>query len=290
MLRGTIREDLYLIGGFAMHVDPQRKEIALCAAHFVTNTLQDFRERWSIGIVLGTGWGDVLAMDHAREMSFAEIPGFERLQRLEGHARRLVAGTIAGRPVLALRGRVHCNETPADPALAAMVRLQTEMLFHLGVRTLIITSAVGSLRGALPVGGVGIVNGFVTLYAPEMPLWAGEFCSPEDAMSEFLQAIALEERGPLEAARVGHVMVRGPFFEGRRYDKGLLAATGAGIVGMSMLPEACIAALYGVDALGLGFVTNDDIATHSHEENLARAKASAEHLGAYLARIIARIP
>ncbi len=270
----------------------QREAEAARAAAHVTGHLRGLgREPASqpIGLVLGTGWGDVLEFDQATELPFGEIPGFEGLEGLEGHARRLVIGTLAGKDVLALRGRVHLNEAPADPHVARMVRLQTELLLQLGVRTLIVTSAVGSLRGALPVGGIAIVDGFVTVYAPDMPLWAGEFISPEDTLDPALRAIAHEERGELVTKTVGHVMVRGPFFEGRKYDKALLAATGAGVVGMSMLPEACIAALYGAKVLGLGFVTNDDVAEHSHEENLACAKAAAPHLCGLLARIVARM-
>lgn len=247
------------------------------------------RIRPQIGLVLGTGWGDVLAIRHAKEIPFRRIPGFQALGTLEGHARTLVLGKIAGVPVAVLRGRVHLNEAPQDPAIPRMVRLQTELLFQLGVKTLIVTSAVGALRGALKVGQVALVDGFVTLYAPDMPLYAGEFCSPEDTLDPQLRRVAKRVRGPLTVKEVGHVMVRGPFFEGRRYDKALLAKTGAGVVGMSMLPEACVAALYGARVLGLGFVTNDDVAAHSHEENLAQAKKAAAHLGGFLTRIVARL-
>lgn len=242
-----------------------------------------------IGLVLGTGWGDVLAVDKPVEIPFGDIPGFEGLVALEGHARQLVIGTIAGTDVAVLRGRVHLNEAPADPLVARMVRLQTEMLLRFGVQTLIVTSAVGALRGALAGGQIAAVDGFVTLFAPEMPMWAGEFVSPEDTLDPALRAIAHDECGALTVKDVGHVMVRGPFFEGRKYDKALLAASGAGVVGMSMLPEACIAALYSARVLGLGFVTNDDIAEHSHEENLARAKTAAAHLGGFLTRIVRRL-
>lgn len=242
-----------------------------------------------IGLVLGTGWADALQFEEAREIPFGDIPGFEVLGQLPGHARRLVVGKLAGVWVLALRGRVHLNEAPQDPQIPKMVRLQTEMLFQLGVKTLVVTSAVGALRGALEVGQIAVVNGFVTLFAPDMPLYAGEFCSPEDTLASSLRDIALMERGGLGGKEIGHVMVRGPFFEGRRFDKALLAKTGVGVVGMSMLPEACVAALYDVPVLGLGFVTNDDVAAHSHEENLAAAKQASAHLGGYLTRIVAHI-
>ena len=177
-----------------------------------------------------------------------------------------------------------------------MVRLQTEMLFHLGVRNLIITSAVGALPQSVPtkfgVGDICVINGFVTVFAPEMPLWAGEFFSPEDVLNEELQQIAFKERGKLTAHSGGYVMVRGPFFEGRRFDKNFLASTGASVVGMSMLPEACVAALYkddGVRVLGLAFVTNDAVQEHSHEDNLVCAGAASKYLGGLLKRIVNKL-
>lgn len=280
----------------------QREAEAARAAEYIWDRLRELgREpaEHPIGFVLGTGWGDVLEFDNAVEIPFGEIPGFGDLAALEGHARRLVIGTLGGKPVVALRGRVHLNEVPCDPSVARMVRLQTEMLLQLGVQTLIVTSAVGSLRGALEVGQIAVVDGFVTLYAPEMPMWAGEFVSPDDTLDMGLRVIAHEVRGDLVTKTVGHVMVRGPFFEGRKYDKALLAkgfltkeslaATGAGVVGMSMLPEACIAALYGAKVLGLGFVTNDDVAEHSHDENQRRAREAAPHLCSFLARIVNRL-
>lgn len=268
----------------------EREAAAKKAAQVIRQKLKIPKNIAPIGLVLGTGWGSVLAVKDSREIAFSQIHGFESLKSLEGHARQVVFGYLAGKQVVFLRGRVHLNEAPSDPALARMVRLQIEMLLQLGVKTLIVTSAVGSLSKTLPVGSIGIVNGFVTLYAPEMPLWGGEFCSPEDTLDPVLREIAIQERDKLTTSEVGHVMVRGPFFEGRRYDKPLLAKSGAGVVGMSILPEACITALYeGTRILALCFITNSAVETHSHEENLARAKAASALLGGYLSRLVARI-
>jgi len=245
-----------------------------------------------IGVILGTGWGEVLRLENAQELPFAEIPGFEDLPPgVEGHARKLVFGTIGDRPVLALKGRLHLNEHPVGAALCQMVRLQVEMLLHLGVEALILTNAVGGLATRVEVGDIVIVDGFVTLFAPPMPLYGGEFCSPEDALNKKLQRLALGWGEPLDVKTGGLVMVRGPFFEGRKYDKGNLARTGASMVGMSVLPEACVAALYeGVRVLALSFVTNDDIEEHSHDDNQRAAKAAAAKLGGFLTEVIGKLP
>ena len=89
----------------------------------------------------------------------------------------------------------------------------------------------------------------------------------------------------------GYAMMPGPAFEGRKYDKPFLASAGIKAVGMSVLPEACVAALYdGVKVLPMAFITNDAYEEHSHEENLRRAKERSPLLGGYLTRIIGAMP
>ncbi len=263
-------------------------------AHVASLRLRDALDAGGakVGLVLGTGWGDVLDLREPREIPFGQLPGFEKLRSLEGHARRVVCGELAGRKVVALRGRVHLNEAPHDPALAEMVRLQIEMLLQLGVDKLILTCAAGALGGELRVGDICVVDGLITVFAPDMPLYGGEFHSPEDTLDPELGRLAVSAahsaEPTLDAKFGGHVMVRGPFFEGRRYDKRLLAAAGAKVVGMSVLPECCVAALYpGTKVIALAFVTNSDAEEHSHEANLERSKRSAAALGAYLTRIVA---
>ncbi|MBI5023280.1 MAG: purine-nucleoside phosphorylase [Candidatus Magasanikbacteria bacterium] len=284
----------------------EREAVAVEAANTVRQLTQlpfpfEHDDDGPIGLVLGTGWGDVLSVTNPFKIALSQIPGFSKINHLEGHARELVVGQVGNKRVLALRGRIHLNEAPADPELYKMVRLQIEMLLQLGVKNLILTSAVGALKpptasvgnvgcDRLAVGDICVVDGFVTLFAPQMPLWGGEFCSPEDALDEQLQKIARIYCHDLCANTGGHVMLTGPWFEGRKYDKRFLAQTGAKVVGMSGLPEACVAALYpGVRVLYLCFVTNDDVEEHSHEENLARAKVASSKLGGYLERVIGRI-
>ncbi|MFA5130991.1 MAG: purine-nucleoside phosphorylase [Patescibacteria group bacterium] len=259
-----------------------------CNCHIVGNKRG---ERAPIGLILGTGWGNALDIEIQATINFKNIPGFKTLGQLAGHERKVIIGNYAGRQLIILSGRVHLNEAPADPEIYRMVRLQTEMLFLLGVKEIIVTSASGGLcrssGASLRVGDVAVIDGFVTLYAPDMPLWAGEFYSPEDAINEDLNKIVLNYRNKnLKCLPAGYAMVRGPQFEGRKYDKALLAKSGAGVVGMSTLPEACIANIYDAKFLGLSFVTNSDSETHSHEENLRRAGAASENLGNLLEHII----
>lgn len=246
-----------------------------------------------IGLILGTGWGDLLTIDGEETRLLRDLPGFSGLGTLEGHRRALSYGTVAGKPVGALRGRVHMNEHPCDPRIPFMVRAQVELLIALGVKTLILTAAVGSLRDTIRVGDVVLIRGLISVFAQtSMPLFAGEFVSPEDALSNEIRTKAIKVgHAGLTVHHEGiHAFVRGPFFEGRRCDKKILQNAGADIVGMSILPETCVAATHEhVRVLALGFVTNSAIEAHSHETNQARAKEKSALLGGYLAQIVSAI-
>jgi purine nucleoside phosphorylase len=86
-------------------------------------------------------------------------------------------------------------------------------------------------------------------------------------------------------------MLRGPNFESRKYDKRTLRRCGAKVVGMSVLPEACVAMLFKerVRVLALGYVTNNDVEEHSHQMNVGRAKDQSDRLGEYLTSIVQQI-
>lgn len=257
--------------------------------HFGLNSPSDHP---TIGLILGTGWGQTLALEGTRQVPMNQIPGFAKLQTLEGHDRVVILGTLGNRRVIALRGRVHLNEAPYDPNVAAMVRLQVEMLLQLGVKTLILTAAAGSLDPDLKHGSLAVVDGFVTLYAPPRPLFAGEFVCGEDALDPTLRDVAyrITEEVTGQAIQGGYAMVLGPDFEGRRYDKAALSTTGAKMVGMSMLPEACIANLYKVPVVGLVFVSNSAEEVHSHTDNQQRAQNHAAQMGEVLSLLIQQIP
>lgn len=250
-----------------------------------------------VGMVFGTGWGDALALHYAVQIPFGEIPGFEALGTLDGHRRVLEIGFLDEAcdtpPVAVLRGRVHMNEDPVDPAVPRMVRLQVAMLCELGARRLVLTCAAGSLTSRFRVGDLAYLQSFVMFGNEVMPLWAGEFVSPEDALARDLSghaATVAERVGLTLHEDSAHAYVRGPHFEGRAHDKGNLKRLGATTVGMSVKPECCVAALYGAQALGIAFITNDDVEAHEHETNVTRAKAAGDKLGAFLSGLVSILP
>ncbi|MEK7655315.1 MAG: purine-nucleoside phosphorylase [Patescibacteria group bacterium] len=247
----------------------------------------------AVALVLGTGWGGAMELEMSKGLELENIRGFENLKhlpRIEGHERVVVCGDIGGKRVIALRGRIHLNEDSTHQAeVGGMVRLQIEMLLELGVKRFILTNAAGSLRPEIEVGSVVMADSFVSLFAPAMPLFGGEFCCPQDRLSSAWREAALEAARPVHITvhQGAYAMLRGPQFEGTGLDKKMLRDAGAAVVGMSTYPEMCVIATRpGTKALCLSFVTNTDSEAHSHEENQARAKEKSAQLGALLRNIV----
>jgi purine-nucleoside phosphorylase len=249
----------------------------------------------SVALVLGTGWGGALKFENSKTLRPEDICGFMGLGFLpliEGHERVVVCGDIDGKRVIALRGRIHLNEDPTHQAeVVSMVRLQIEMLLGLGVKRFVLTNAAGSLKPEIEVGSVVMADGFVSLFAPAMPLFGGEFCCPQDRLSSAWRSAAIDaiRSVPLTIHQGAYAMLRGPQFEGTGLDKKMLRDAGAAVVGMSTYPEMCVIATRpDTEALCLSFVTNTDSEAHSHEENQRRAKEKSAQLGALLRSIVAK--
>ena len=101
------------------------------------------RERSSVvpevAIVLGSGLGNLSShMEEDATISFGDIPHFPK-SGVEGHAGELVLGTVSGKPVAVMNGRVHYYEGYTMQE----VTFPTRVLRAHGAGKLIITCAAG---------------------------------------------------------------------------------------------------------------------------------------------------
>jgi purine-nucleoside phosphorylase len=95
-----------------------------------------------IGLILGSGLG-VLAdeIENPVAIPFAEIPHFPP-STVEGHAGRLVIGTLAGKGVIAMQGRIHYYEGYS----MSQVVFPVYVMKGLGITSLIVTNACGGIN------------------------------------------------------------------------------------------------------------------------------------------------
>lgn len=70
----------------------------------------------TIGIILGSGLGPFAdTLENAVHIPYSEIPHFAKSEAV-GHANELVIGTIAGKNVVAMKGRFHYYEGFSRPS------------------------------------------------------------------------------------------------------------------------------------------------------------------------------
>ena len=234
----------------------------------------------TLGFILGTGWEESLLFDEPpNEVLLENLHGFhEPMKTSLGHSPKVVFGLVCGVPIIAQIGRVHLSDPPADRGVQDMVRLQAEMLIHLGVQRLVLACGAGRTDDVFSAdnathetreiltGDVVLINGFLTAFAQNLPGFSSERGSPDLTINWALyqHILAYATESPQFRKRLhtgGYAMITGPYWEGR-YDRSLLGLSQVGVkaIGFGLLPEACTASLYraskGVSTLSIALIIN----------------------------------
>ncbi len=217
------------------------------------------RIRPATGLVLGTGLGDLAeAMDVDAVVPYAEIPHFVQSTTI-GHKGNFVFGTLSGKPVIAMQGRLHYYEGYSMQEITFPVRVMRA----LGVRDMIVFNAVGGMNPQFDLGDLVVVTDHINLMG-DNPLigWNDDRLGDRfPDMSEpysraqrtVIEAVALELGIPLRRGVL--VAVAGPNLE-TAAEYRFLRRVGADVVGMSMVPENIVAIHAGMRVLGLCVVTD----------------------------------
>ena len=121
------------------------------------------RGHWSgkprVGIILGTGLGG-LTEDIQVEASvgYEEIAHFARSTAIS-HKGRLVCGTLAGVPVIAMEGRFHAYEGYSLQQITLPVRVMRA----LGAELLIVTNAAGGMNPNYSLGDLMVIDDHINM-------------------------------------------------------------------------------------------------------------------------------
>lgn len=241
------------------------------------------------GFVLGSGWSEALAPDEVlARVPYAQIPGLGD-STVVGHTGELLLCMIAGRRVVAFRGRHHWYEgygwTP--------VIVPIELLRRLGCKTLLLTNAVGGINPAFPPGSVVVLTdhlnltGLSPLTGPLVAGWGQRF--PDQT---FVYTPALRERLKNAAQEIGmnmgegvYAFSSGPAFETPAEIRAY-AALGADVIGMSTVPEATVASAAGFAVAALSCITNMAAGTSGQALTHAEVIDEMKRAQLQLARLI----
>lgn len=246
-----------------------------------------------IAVVLGSGMGALeTALDDPVAVPFSEVPGLPG-PGVVGHGGRFVHGRLRGVPVILQAGRIHGYEGHGLDLTVAPVRI----LSALGVKTLLMTSAVGAVHPLIEAGDIVLVDDQInlTFRSPLAgPVADGEERFPDMSapfdreLGRVLRRVAVREGIALRGAT--YAGVTGPAYE-TAAEVEMIARLGGDVVGMSTVPEVITAAARGMRCAVLALVTNKATGRAaeklSHEDVLAVGRDSAERMVRLVASVVA---
>lgn len=210
-------------------------------------------------MILGSGLGFLgNEVEDPVFVSYADIPHF-RASTAPGHEGRFVFGTLRGKRVAVMQGRMHCYEgyTMEDAAYAVRV------LRLLGAEKMIVTNAAGAVNIVYAAGDLMLISDhlklfdFGPLWGKNLPEFGTRFPDMSNIYTPRLRALAREV-----AAEQGITLHEGVYmyFPGPQFETPaeVRAARilGADAVGMSTVPEAIAAAHCGYEILGVTLCSN----------------------------------
>ena len=241
-----------------------------------------------VAIVLGSGLGGLAdRIAGAVRIPYSEIPGFP-VPRVEGHKGELVAGTLAGKAVLAQSGRFHMYEGHGPDVAALPVRV----FAGLGIRTLIVTNAAGGVRRSFGAGTIMLIadhlnlTGRNPLVGPARPN-EERFPDMTAAYDPALRGLARQTAPTLRVALEEGVYagLLGPSYE-TPAEVRMLERLGADAVGMSTVIEVIAARALGLRCLGFSLITNPGAGISPTPLSHAEVMETAGKAGGELARLV----
>lgn len=229
----------------------------------VDQGLEAIRKKWSgqakVGIILGTGLGALSKQIKAEAIvPYNEIPNMP-VTTLETHKGQLVLGTLAGKPVAAMDGRVHLYEGFSPLQVTFPIRI----LRALGAEVLIVSNVAGGLNPLYNLGDIAFIDDHINLMGvnplvgtnddqlgPRFP----DMYQPYDAeLLRLAEEVATESK--IKVQRGVYAGLVGPCLE-TRAEYRFLRTIGADLVGMSTVPEVIVAVHAGMKTLGISVVSD----------------------------------
>ena len=250
-----------------------------------------------VGIVLGSGLdGLASAIKVEHVILYSEMPNFP-VSTVKGHSGQLLFGTIAGRRVIAMRGRFHYYEGYPMSEVILPIR----MMMRLGIQFLIVSNASGGLNPNFHVGDIMIINDQIhtmpnPLIGPHDERFGERFPDMSEPYDKRLIKLA-NEIAMNKGIWVQHGVycsTTGPTYETPaecRYFRTI----GADTIGMSTTSEVIVARQGKLPVFGLSIVSDmgnifgvDHTSTITHEEVIKAVSAVETKLVVLITELIRR--
>ena len=222
----------------------------------IKKRIQDFNPE--IGIVLGSGLGDLADEFCEIAIPYSEIVGFPT-STVEGHKGQLVFATINGKKVVMMQGRFHFYEGYPMEAVTYPIKVMK----RLGVQTLIVTNAAGGVNPAFRPSDLMLITDHINFMGTNPLIGKNDdnlgvrFPDMSEIYTKTLRekARACAKKLDIHLQEGVYAALTGPSYETPAEVK-MLGILGAGAVGMSTAPEAIVASYCKMDVLGISCICN----------------------------------
>lgn len=247
-----------------------------------------------VGIILGSGLGGLAQeVEDKTVIPFMEIPYFVS-STVEGHDGVLILGTLAGKNVVVMAGRLHYYEGYSFEEITFPI----QVMKSLGIKILLLTNASGAINTRFQPGDLVLIKDHIN-FIGDNPLRSRKsesinFLDLSNIYSQELRKIAVQVASKLKInLREGiYLAVSGPTYETPAEIKAF-KKLGADVIGMSTVPEAIIGHSLNLAIIGIACVTNgaagNRIMTHSHQNTLSVAQIISLNLNQLIKGILGKI-
>ncbi|MCK9556786.1 MAG: purine-nucleoside phosphorylase [Candidatus Cloacimonadaceae bacterium] len=253
-------------------------------------------ERPLLAVILGTGLSDMAeTFEIIQTIPYDEIPGFV-MSTAPSHKGNLILARSEGKTILLLQGRFHYYEGYSMP----QVVFPTRVVAAMGLKTLVVTNAAGSLRKSLSPGSIVQITDHINCMGTNPLIGKNDdklgerFPSMNDLYDPDYRRLCDEIAAShdIETHKGVYVAVCGPSLE-TKAECAAFAGMGADLVGMSTVPEVLAARHAGMRVIAYSIVTNYSnlfhSEAHSQEEIRQNAAVASQNLKQIISCFIASL-
>ena len=248
----------------------------------------------TVGIVLGSGLGKLAdEIQDPLVIPYKDIPGFP-VSTAIGHKGNFIIGTLGGKCVIAMQGRIHYYEGYGMNQVVLPIRVMIRM----GIQYLFVSNAAGGTNLGFHVGDLMIIRDHINMipnpligpnldeFGPRFPDMTRPY---EPGLIKKAEQIAEEEGIALQKGV--YVAVSGPCYE-TPAEYRFFRLIGGDAVGMSTVPEVIVARHSSIPVFGMSVITDVAHATDDEEYVtdgeviVAAANAAADRMTVIFRRLI----
>lgn len=245
-----------------------------------------------VGIVLGTGLGGLVKeIEVAHSILYASIPNFP-ISTLEFHSGRLIFGTLQGKKVVAMQGRLHYYEGYSMQQITFPIRVLKE----LGIKNLLVSNAAGSLNPDFKKGDLMVINDHINLQheSPLRGINDSDLGPRFPDMSQpynrdlITKGLAIAKEANITCHQGVYVAVTGPNLETKAEYK-YLRIIGGDAVGMSTVPEVIVANHAGLPVFAISVLTDEGFPEDLKPVSLEEILETAAHAEPKMTQILSQL-